>query len=164
MTHLCFFQHLLLSPLPPFFVPLSSQADPAAEKKEDADPANQAEVLHTYFLPLLCIKICQPELKKNNKIKICSSYQTAKEEEEKEDDGMWEETFKTFVDSKPNGKSLLYFQLTEIVVGGWVLYFIFEKDLHLNNDVVFRVNTILPPTLSPPTGYWLPMPYRSNCY
>lgn len=43
----CFFFRHPLSPLPPFFVPWCSQADPEAEKKEEADPANQAEVLHT---------------------------------------------------------------------------------------------------------------------
>ncbi len=30
--------------------------------------------------------------------------QTAKEEEEKVEEGMWEETFKSHADSKPNGK------------------------------------------------------------
>lgn len=34
-------------------------------------------------------------------------HQAAKEEEEKDEDGMWEETFKTFADSKPNGASHL---------------------------------------------------------
>lgn len=34
--------------------------------------------------------------------------QTAKEEEEKVEDGMWEETFKSHSDSKPNGKSYSY--------------------------------------------------------
>lgn len=34
-------------------------------------------------------------------------YQTAKDEEEKDEEGMWEETFKTFADSKPNGASQL---------------------------------------------------------
>uniref|UniRef100_A0A3Q1BD83 Glycoside hydrolase family 31 N-terminal domain-containing protein n=1 Tax=Amphiprion ocellaris TaxID=80972 RepID=A0A3Q1BD83_AMPOC len=53
----------------------SSQADPEAEKKEEADPANQAE--------------------------------TTKEEEEKVEDGMWEETFKSHSDSKPNGPSAI---------------------------------------------------------
>uniref|UniRef100_A0A8C4ELN4 Glucosidase II alpha subunit b n=1 Tax=Dicentrarchus labrax TaxID=13489 RepID=A0A8C4ELN4_DICLA len=53
----------------------SSQADPEAEKKEDTDPANQAE--------------------------------TAKEEEEKVEDGMWEETFKSHSDGKPNGPSAI---------------------------------------------------------
>ncbi|KAE8285848.1 Neutral alpha-glucosidase AB [Larimichthys crocea] len=53
----------------------SSQADPEAEKKEETDPANQAE--------------------------------TAKEEEEKVEDGMWEETFKSHSDGKPNGPSAI---------------------------------------------------------
>ncbi|XP_056135178.1 neutral alpha-glucosidase AB isoform X4 [Lampris incognitus] len=52
-----------------------TQADPEAEKKEEADPANQAEE------------------------------QTAKDDEEKVEDGMWEETFKSHSDSKPNGPS-----------------------------------------------------------
>ncbi|XP_056135833.1 neutral alpha-glucosidase AB isoform X5 [Lampris incognitus] len=51
-----------------------TQADPEAEKKEEADPANQAE-------------------------------ETAKDDEEKVEDGMWEETFKSHSDSKPNGPS-----------------------------------------------------------
>uniref|UniRef100_A0A671WGQ9 Glucosidase II alpha subunit n=1 Tax=Sparus aurata TaxID=8175 RepID=A0A671WGQ9_SPAAU len=50
-----------------------TQADPEGEKKEEADPANQAE--------------------------------TAKEEEEKVEDGMWEESFKSHADSKPSGPS-----------------------------------------------------------
>lgn len=95
----CFFFRHPLSPLPPFFVPWCSQADPEAEKKEEADPANQAEVLHTktHFFSSSCLylNICL--------FKFCSLCQTANEEEEKEDDGMWEETFKTFLDSKPNG-------------------------------------------------------------
>ncbi|KAM4622086.1 neutral alpha-glucosidase AB isoform 2-T2 [Polymixia lowei] len=52
----------------------SSQADPETEKKEEADPANQAE-------------------------------EAVKEEEDKVEDGMWEETFKSHTDSKPNGPS-----------------------------------------------------------
>uniref|UniRef100_A0AAQ5ZFN6 Glycoside hydrolase family 31 N-terminal domain-containing protein n=1 Tax=Amphiprion ocellaris TaxID=80972 RepID=A0AAQ5ZFN6_AMPOC len=48
----------------------TSQADPEAEKKEEADP-------------------------------------TTKEEEEKVEDGMWEETFKSHSDSKPNGPSAI---------------------------------------------------------
>ncbi|KAM4586157.1 neutral alpha-glucosidase AB isoform 4-T4 [Fundulus diaphanus] len=51
----------------------TSQADPEAENKEGADPANQDE--------------------------------NTKEEEEKVEDGMWEETFKSHTDSKPNGPS-----------------------------------------------------------
>ncbi|XP_076015650.1 neutral alpha-glucosidase AB isoform X3 [Genypterus blacodes] len=51
----------------------TTQADPEAEKKEDADPANQAEA--------------------------------ANEEEDKAEDGMWEEVFKSHADSKPNGPS-----------------------------------------------------------
>ncbi|XP_029917217.1 neutral alpha-glucosidase AB isoform X3 [Myripristis murdjan] len=51
-----------------------TQADPEAEKKEEADPANQAE-------------------------------EAVNEEEEKVEDGMWEETFKSHSDSKPNGPS-----------------------------------------------------------
>lgn len=39
----------------------------------------------------------------NFSFKFSSPCQTVKEEEEKEEDGMWEETFKTFLDSKPNG-------------------------------------------------------------
>ncbi|KAM4586158.1 neutral alpha-glucosidase AB isoform 5-T5 [Fundulus diaphanus] len=50
-----------------------TQADPEAENKEGADPANQDE--------------------------------NTKEEEEKVEDGMWEETFKSHTDSKPNGPS-----------------------------------------------------------
>uniref|UniRef100_A0A8D3DCI1 Glucosidase II alpha subunit b n=1 Tax=Scophthalmus maximus TaxID=52904 RepID=A0A8D3DCI1_SCOMX len=50
-----------------------TQADPEPEKKEEADPDNQAE--------------------------------TAKEEEEKVEEGMWEETFKSHSDGKPNGPS-----------------------------------------------------------
>ncbi|KAM4622088.1 neutral alpha-glucosidase AB isoform 4-T4 [Polymixia lowei] len=52
----------------------TSQADPETEKKEEADPANQAE-------------------------------EAVKEEEDKVEDGMWEETFKSHTDSKPNGPS-----------------------------------------------------------
>ncbi|KAM4622089.1 neutral alpha-glucosidase AB isoform 5-T5 [Polymixia lowei] len=51
-----------------------TQADPETEKKEEADPANQAE-------------------------------EAVKEEEDKVEDGMWEETFKSHTDSKPNGPS-----------------------------------------------------------
>ncbi|KAM4622087.1 neutral alpha-glucosidase AB isoform 3-T3 [Polymixia lowei] len=51
-----------------------NQADPETEKKEEADPANQAE-------------------------------EAVKEEEDKVEDGMWEETFKSHTDSKPNGPS-----------------------------------------------------------
>ncbi|KAM3866502.1 neutral alpha-glucosidase AB [Diretmus argenteus] len=50
----------------------SSQADPDAEKKEEADPANQADEA---------------------------------EVEEKVEEGMWEETFKSHSDGKPNGPS-----------------------------------------------------------
>ncbi|XP_056295020.1 neutral alpha-glucosidase AB isoform X1 [Pseudoliparis swirei] len=55
----------------------SSQVDPEGEKKEEADPASQAE--------------------------------KAKEEEEEEkvEAGMWEETFKSHSDSKPNGPSAI---------------------------------------------------------
>uniref|UniRef100_A0A672J4Z0 Uncharacterized protein n=1 Tax=Salarias fasciatus TaxID=181472 RepID=A0A672J4Z0_SALFA len=52
-----------------------TQADPEGEKKEETDPASQAE--------------------------------TTKEEEEKVEDGMWEETFKSHSDGKPNGPSAI---------------------------------------------------------
>uniref|UniRef100_A0A3Q3VXJ5 Neutral alpha-glucosidase AB n=1 Tax=Mola mola TaxID=94237 RepID=A0A3Q3VXJ5_MOLML len=43
----------------------------------------------------------------NFSFKLCSPCQTAKEEEEKEEEGMWDETFKTFPDSKPNGPTAI---------------------------------------------------------
>ncbi|XP_034453753.1 neutral alpha-glucosidase AB isoform X1 [Hippoglossus hippoglossus] len=55
----------------------TSQAEPEAEKKEEADAANQAE----------------------------TAKEEEKEEEEKVEDGMWEETFKSHSDGKPNGPS-----------------------------------------------------------
>lgn len=79
-----------------------SQADPEAEKKDEAEPADQAEVLccrplkcSGFFLSHLnfSVKSFMPLLPK----------QTAKEDE-KDEEGMWEETFKSFVDSKPNGQ------------------------------------------------------------
>ncbi|XP_062332050.1 neutral alpha-glucosidase AB isoform X3 [Osmerus eperlanus] len=52
-----------------------TQADPEAEKKEEGDPANQP------------------------------AEDGANAEEEKVEDGMWEETFKSHTDAKPNGPS-----------------------------------------------------------
>lgn len=44
MAHFSFSSFSFLIPFL-FFNPLSSQADPEAEKKDEADPANQDEVL-----------------------------------------------------------------------------------------------------------------------
>lgn len=82
-------------------VPLHSQADPEAEKKDEADPADQTEVL--CFRPLNCI-LCSLAFKLLKQVFVCLLPEQTAKEDEKDEEGMWEETFKTFVDSKPNGQ------------------------------------------------------------
>lgn len=97
-------------------VPRSSQADPEAEKKDEADPTNQAEVLHIkirlfLFLFLLLFLTIISDLYLSFDLVFITllfslfARQAAKEEEEKVEDGMWEETFKSHTDGKPNGRS-----------------------------------------------------------